>query len=81
MDLSVGDIDRYMDLRALKLTRSSLKSVAERLRSLLHHLYRAGHIATDLSPHIIAPLLYAYEGVPSILEPGLAFAICATRWS
>ena len=51
-----------------KLTRSSLKSVAERLRSLLRHLYRAGHIATDLSPHIIAPLLYAYEGVPSILE-------------
>lgn len=68
MDLSVGDIDRYMDLRALKLTRSSLKSVAERFRSLLRHLHRVGHIATDLSPHIIAPLLYAYEGVPSILE-------------
>jgi len=68
MDLSVGDIDHYMDLRALKLTRSSLKSVAERFRSLLRHLHRAGHIATDLSPHIIAPLLYAYEGMPSILE-------------
>lgn len=75
MDLSVGDIDRYMDLRALKLTRSSLKSVAERLRSLLRHLYRAGHIATDLSPHIIAPLLYAYEGVPSILERGQIAAV------
>lgn len=68
MDLSVGDIDRYMDLRAMKLTRSSLKSVAERLRALLRHLHRSGQIATDLSPHIIAPLLYAYEGVPSILE-------------
>lgn len=75
MDLSVGDIDRYMDLRALKLTRSSLKSVAERLRSLLRHLHRAGHIATDLSPHIIAPLLYAYEGVPSILERGQIAAV------
>ncbi len=67
MDLSIGDIDRYMDLRALKLTRCSLKSVAERLRSLLRYLHRTGHIATDQSPHIIAPLLYAYEGVPSIL--------------
>lgn len=75
MDLSVGDIDRYMDLRALKLTRSSLKSVAGRLRSLLRHLHRAGRIATDLSPHIIAPLLYAYEGVPSILERGQIAAV------
>ncbi len=70
MDLSVSDIDLYMDQRAVKLTRSSLKAVAERFRSLLRHLYRTGRIATDLSPHIIAPLLYAYEGVPSILEPG-----------
>lgn len=75
MDLSVGDIDRYMNLRALKLTRSSLKAVAERLRSLLRHLHRAGYIATDLSPQIIAPLLYAYEGVPSILEPGQIAAV------
>ena len=75
MDLNVGDIDRYMDQRALKLARSSLKSVAERLRSLLRHLDRAGHIATDLSPYIIAPLLYAYEGVPSILEPGQIAAV------
>jgi len=75
IDLSVGDIDRYMDLRALKLTRSSLKSVAERLRSLLRHLYRVGHIATDLSPHIIGPLLYAYEGVPSTLERGQIAAV------
>jgi len=75
MDLSVGDIDRYMNLRALRLTRSSLKAVAERLRSLLRHLHRTGHIATDLSPHIIAPLLYAYEGVPSILEPGQIAAV------
>lgn len=74
-DLSVGDIDRYMDLRASKLTRISLKVVAERLRSLLRHLHRAGHIGTDLSPHIIAPLLYAYEGVPSILERSQILAV------
>lgn len=68
MGLSVGDIDRYMDLRAPKLTRRSLKDVAERLRSLLRYLHRTGRTAIDLSPHVIAPLLYAYEGVPSILE-------------
>lgn len=68
MDLNVGDIDHYMDLRAPKLTRKSLKDVAERLRSLLRHLHRTGRTAIDLSPHVIAPLLYAYEGVPSILE-------------
>lgn len=66
--LSVGDIDLYMDLRAPKLTRKSLKDVAERLRSLLRYLHRSGRTGIDLSPHVIAPLLYAYEGVPSILE-------------
>ncbi|MDE4147087.1 hypothetical protein PXK17_20885 [Phaeobacter gallaeciensis] len=75
MDLSVGDTYRYMDRRVLMLMRSSLKSVAQRLRSLLRHLYKAGHIATDLSPHIIAPLLYAYERVPSILERGQIAAV------
>jgi len=66
--VTVGDIDSYMDLRGSKLTRSSLKSTAERLRSLLRHLHRTARVAADLSPHIISPRLYAYEGVPSILE-------------
>jgi integrase/recombinase XerD len=66
MELNVGDIDRYMDLRTPKLPRKSLKDVAECLRSLLRHLHRTGRTAIDLSPHVIAPLLYAYEGMPSI---------------
>jgi site-specific recombinase XerD len=74
-ELSIGDIDRYMDLRGSKLTRSSLKCVAERLRSLLRYLHRAGHIPTDLSARMIAPRLYAYEGVPSILERGQITAV------
>lgn len=68
--LSVGDVDRYMDLRAPKLTRCSLKSVAERLRSLLRYLHISGRVMTDLSGHVIAPMLYAYEGVPSVLNRG-----------
>ncbi|MFD1985527.1 site-specific integrase [Mesorhizobium newzealandense] len=66
--LSISDVDGYMDLRAPKLTRCSLKAVAERLRSLLRYLHTTGRVTTDLSGHIIAPMLYAYEGVPSVLD-------------
>jgi len=68
MEMTVGDIDRYMDMRSPHQTRKSVKDVAERLRSVLRYLHRTGRTAIDLSPHVIAPLLYAYEGVPSILE-------------
>jgi integrase/recombinase XerD len=68
VSLGVADTDFYMDMRAPQLTRRSLKDVAERLRSLLRYLHRVGRIAVDLSPHVIGPLLYAYEAVPSILE-------------
>jgi integrase/recombinase XerD len=67
-DLIVPDVDIYMDMRAPGLTRKSLKDVAERLRSLLKHLYRTGRTAADLSQNVIAPLLYAYEGIPSALS-------------
>lgn len=66
--LSIGDIDRYMDGRAPGLRRRSMKDVAERLRSMLRYLYRVGHVPIDLAPHVVGPLLYAYENVPSILE-------------
>jgi site-specific recombinase XerD len=66
--LTVRDLDSYMDMRARGLTRKSLKDVAERLRSLLKHLHRTGRTAADLSQHVIAPLLYAYEGIPSALS-------------
>lgn len=68
MAMSVGDIDRYMDMRSPHQTRKSVKDVAERLRSMLRYLHRTGRTAIDLSPHVIAPLLYAYEGVPSVIE-------------
>lgn len=67
-EMSVGDIDLYMDMRSPHQTRRSVKDVAERLRSMLRYLHRTGRTAIDLSPHVIAPLLYAYEGVPSTLE-------------
>jgi site-specific recombinase XerD len=68
-DLSIRDVDAYFEMRASSgLRRRSLKDVAERLRSLMRHLHRTGHIAVDLAPRIIAPVLYAYEGIPSALS-------------
>ena len=78
MEMSVGDIDRYMDMRSPHQTRKSVKDVAERLRSLLRYLRRTRRTAIDLSPHVIAPLLYAYEGVPSILERDQIAAVLET---
>lgn len=46
--VTVGDIDSYMDLRGSKLTRSSLKSTAERLRSVLRYLHRTARVTADL---------------------------------
>ncbi|SDH00996.1 site-specific integrase [Pelagibacterium luteolum] len=75
MTMSVSDIDSYMDTRSPHQTRRSVKDVAERLRSMLRYLHRTGRVAIDLSPHVIAPLLYAYEGVPSILTPDQVAAV------
>ena len=77
-DLSVRDIDLYMDARSPGLRRVSLKGYAERLRSSLRFMYRTGYVTSDLSAHVIAPMLYAYEGVPSILDPDQIAAVLET---
>ena len=77
-DLNVRDIDLYMDARAPGQRRVSLKDYAERLRSLLRYMHRTGYVARDLAPHVISPMLYAYEGVPSILEPDQIAAVLET---
>ncbi|HKM74772.1 MAG TPA: site-specific integrase [Stellaceae bacterium] len=67
-ELNIRDVDAYFEARAPGLRRKSLKDVAERLRSLLRHLHRTGRTAVDLAPQIIAPMLYAYESIPSALS-------------
>lgn len=76
--LSIRDIDLYMDARAPGQRRVSLRDYAERLRSLLRYMYRTRYVASDLAAHVIAPMLYAYEGVPSILEPDQIAAVLET---
>lgn len=68
MDLGIRDIDAYFEMRAPELRRKSLKDVAERLRSFARHLQRTCRTAADLAPQIIAPMLYAYETIPSALS-------------
>ncbi len=78
--LSVVEVDLYMDMRALGLRRKSLADVAERLRSVVRYLHRTGRIATDLTPHIIGPMLYTYEDVPSTLDKNqIAAVLAATK--
>jgi integrase/recombinase XerD len=67
-DLGIRDVDSYFEMRAPGLRRKSLKDVAERLRSLMRHLHRTGRTAADLARQIIAPMLYAYESIPSTLS-------------
>jgi integrase len=45
---------------------------------VVRHLHRTGRIPTDLTPHIIGPMLYAYEDVPSTLERSQIAAVLAT---
>ena len=78
--LSIVDVDLYMDMRAPGLRRRSLADVAERLRSVVRYLHRTGRIPTDLTPHIIGPMLYAYEDVPSTLgKSQIAAVLAATK--
>lgn len=75
--LSVRDVDLYMNMRTLGLRRISLARVAAWLRSLLRYLHRTGRILINLTPHVIGPMLYAYEDVPSTLDSSQIAAVLA----
>jgi site-specific recombinase XerD len=66
--LTVADIDAYLLSRGAVVRRTTRKGIATQLRSFLRHLHFAGIIERDLSTAVIAPTLYAYEGIPSALR-------------
>jgi integrase/recombinase XerD len=66
--VTVADVDIYMKNRAGSLRRASIKGVATRLRSFLRWLHGTGQTARDLSTTVIAPVLYAFESIPSALR-------------
>jgi site-specific recombinase XerD len=62
--LAVVDVDAYIKDRASSLGRRSIKLAATNIRSFLRWLHSAEHIPRDLSSSVIAPSLYALEGIP-----------------
>jgi integrase/recombinase XerD len=67
-DLTVVDVDAYLKERAGSLSRRSLKWVATNMRSLLRWLHTTEQITRNLSAAVIAPSLYAFEGIPSAVR-------------
>ena len=65
-------------MRAPGLRRKSRKDVAQRLRSLMRYLHSTGRTAVDLAAQIIAPMLYAYESIPSALSSDQIAAVLKT---
>jgi integrase/recombinase XerD len=62
--LTLHDVDAYMKQRASSLRRISLKDVAGKMRSFLRWLHMAERTTRDLSAIVIAPSIYAHEGIP-----------------
>lgn len=58
------DVDAYMKDRASSLRRISLKGVANNMRSFLRWLRMTERTTRDLSSTVIAPSIYAHEGIP-----------------
>jgi len=61
--LTLHDVDAYMKHRASSLRRVSLKDVAGKMRGFLRWLHMTEWATRDLSPTVIAPSIYAYEGI------------------
>jgi site-specific recombinase XerD len=66
--LTLPDVDAYMKHRALSLRRISLKDVAGKLRSFLRWLHMTERTTRDLSSTVIAPSIYAHEGIPCAIR-------------
>jgi len=68
-DLSLTQVQQYLQMRAAGMRRTTLKAVSQRLSGFLRFLHRSGHVPVDLSGRIIRPTLYEFETIPSILRP------------
>jgi integrase len=74
------DVDGYLKYRAVAVGRRSLKDVTTKIRSFLRWLYMTERTSRDLSSTVIAPMLYAFESIPSALPSGdVEKILAATR--
>lgn len=67
--LSVRDIDAYIQQRCKGLCRRTIESYTVYLRSFLRYLHGSGRTALDLSHTVIGPRIYDHEHIPSALRP------------
>lgn len=76
--LTIQDIDSFVETRAPALRRVTRKSMALYLRSFLRYLHDRGLVDRDLSTAIIAPRVYAFENIPSALSAEDVAAVLKT---
>lgn len=75
LELSVADLDAFVQHRASGLRRVTCSHMTRLLRSFLRFLHRTGKIPVDLSAQVVVPTLYQYESIPSILDAGQVAAV------
>jgi integrase/recombinase XerD len=66
--ISVSDIDVFVQWRSSCVCRASLAVVAGSLRSVFRYLHETGRAPVDLSAAIHSPRVYALDGIPSALR-------------
>jgi site-specific recombinase XerD len=67
-ELTLTDVDRYVQSRASQLGRGAIKNLVNALRGFLRYLHQHGWIALDLAPGLVSPRLYADERIPSAIR-------------
>ena len=67
--LTIDDLDIYVAKRYATLRRNSKAEAASNLRTVLRYLHEHGHLGRDLAPLVRGPMMYALEGIPSMIRP------------
>jgi integrase/recombinase XerD len=68
-ELSVNNIDAYVQQRYAGLRRRSIKDYSSNLRIFLQYLHASRRTAIDLGRTVIVPHIYTDQDIPSILRP------------
>jgi integrase/recombinase XerD len=77
-DLTLSDVDAYVQLRAVSLRRTTCKTLVKRLAHFLCFLHQSGRVAENLTARLVSPTVYQYESIPSALEPEQIAAVLST---
>jgi site-specific recombinase XerD len=65
--ITVADLDAFVQSRS-PLRRQTLQGVTSNFRIFLRHLHSSGRIP-ELASAVVSPRIYAFEGIPSALQP------------